>query len=146
MNGRTIILVAFTWTLEFILYNFSCMSTLDKLHTSPPHLLHLMLPIAPHMIDLPLKLDNGQVSMSLEIQDQLCHFCSYAVIEDDVYFMLECPLCNPIRDKFPSLFENVVARSLKSFLQIEQQVNISFYLTEANTLCHSRKSLGLKPS
>lgn len=60
--------------------------------------------------------------------------------------MLECPLCNPIRDKFPSLFENVVARSLKSFLQIEQQVNISFYLTEANTLCHSRKSLGLKPS
>ena len=52
--------------------------------------------------------------------------------------MLEYPLYNPIRDKFPSLFENVVPGNLKSFFKLDQQVDISLYLTEATTLCHSK--------
>ena len=60
--------------------------------------------------------------------------------------MLKCPLYNPIRDKFPSLFENVVPRNLKSFFQSDQQINISLYLTEATALRHSKELNGLKPS
>ena len=60
--------------------------------------------------------------------------------------MLECPLYNSIRDKFPSLFENVVPGSLKSFFQLNQQVNISLYPTEVTALHHSRELIGLKPS
>ena len=52
----------------------------------------------------------------------------------------------PIRDKFPSLFENVVVGSLKSFFQSNQQVNNSLYLMEATTPCHSRELTGLKRS
>jgi hypothetical protein len=32
-------------------------------------------------------------------------------------FVLECPLYNPTRGKFPSLFENMIPRSLTSFFQ-----------------------------
>ena len=53
--------------------------------------------------------------------------------------MLECPLYNLIRDKFPSLFENVILGSLKSFFQLDHQVDISFYLMEAIALCHFRE-------
>ena len=60
--------------------------------------------------------------------------------------MLECPMYNPIRDKFPSLFENVVPRSMKSFCRLDQQVNISLYLIDAIALRHSRDLIGLKPS
>ena len=59
--------------------------------------------------------------------------------------MLECPLYNPIRDKFPSIFKNVVLGSLKSFFH-DHQVDISLYLTEATALRHSRELASLKPS
>ena len=60
--------------------------------------------------------------------------------------MLECPLYNFIRDiKFQSLFEKVILGSLKSFFKLDQQVDISMYLMEATTLCHSRKLAGLTP-
>ena len=36
------------------------------------------------------------------------------------------PYTNPSSDKFSSLFENVVPRSLKSFFQLDQQVNLAF--------------------
>ena len=52
----------------------------------------------------------------------------------------------PIRDKFPLLFENVVLRSLKSFFQLDCQVDISRYLKEATALCHPRELVGMKPS
>ena len=45
----------------------------------------------------------------------LCHFCSNSVVDNEAYFVLECPLYNSIRDNFQSLFENVVLGSLKSF-------------------------------
>ena len=52
--------------------------------------------------------------------------------------MLECPLYNSIRDtRFQSLFEKVVLGSLESFFQLDQQVDISFYLTKATALHHS---------
>ena len=53
--------------------------------------------------------------------------------------MLEQPWYNPIRDSFPSLFDNVVPRSLKSFFQLHQQVDISLYLTEVTALKHPRE-------
>ena len=37
---------------------------------------------------------------------RLCHFCSYNAIENEAHLVLECPLYKPIRDKFPSLFDN----------------------------------------
>ena len=38
---------------------------------------------------------------------RLCHFCSYNVVENEAHFVLKCPLNDPIRDKFPSLFEKL---------------------------------------
>ena len=58
--------------------------------------------------------------------------------------MLEYPLYNLTKDKFPSL-ENVDLRSLKSFFQLDHQVDTNLYLTEATTLWHSRGLAGLKP-
>ena len=52
--------------------------------------------------------------------------------------MLECPLYNPIRDKFQSLFEKIVLGNLEYLFQSEQ-VDISLYLTKTTTLHHSRK-------
>ena len=43
---------------------------------------------------------------------RLCHFCSYNAVENEAHFMLECPIYNPIKDKFPSLFKNVVLGNL----------------------------------
>jgi hypothetical protein len=45
------------------------------------------------------------------------------------------PRYKPIRDKFPSLFENVV---LNFFFQLDHQVDISLYLIEATPLHHSK--------
>ena len=51
-----------------------------------------------------------------------------------------------MRDTFPSLFGNVVLRSLNSFFQLDQQVDISLPFTEATALCHPRELASLKPS
>ena len=72
--------------------------------------------------------------------NRLCHFCSYNAIDNEAHFVLECPLYNLAKDKFPSLFENVILGSLKSFLQSDQQVDTSLYLTEA-TVLHNSKGL-----
>ena len=42
--------------------------------------------------------------------------------------------------KFPSLFENVVLGSLKSFFQIDHQADINIYFTKAKALHHFRES------
>ena len=54
--------------------------------------------------------------------------------------MLECPVYKPIRDKYPSLLDRVVLGSLKSFLQLYHQVDISLYLTKTTPL-HSKKNI-----
>ena len=70
----------------------------------------------------------------------LTMFHSYICIE------VEYPLHNLVRDKFSSLFEDVILGSLKTFFQLDQQVDISLYLMEATTLRHSRELASLKPS
>ena len=56
----------------------------------------------------------------ISIDTRLCHFLSFDVLENEAHFMLECPFYNPNRDKFPSLLENIVSRSLKPFFQLDQ--------------------------
>ena len=46
---------------------------------------------------------------------------------------------------FPALFENALLGSMKSFLQLIHPFDISLYLAEVTTLCHSEKSPGLTP-
>ena len=77
-----------------------------------------------------LTTETGQCTIIPISRDTiLCHFCSYNGIENEAHFVLECPLYNRIRNKFPSLFENAVPRSLKSSFQLDQQVNISLALS-----------------
>ena len=59
--------------------------------------------------------------------------------------MLKCPLHNPIRDKFSSLFENAELRSLKSFFQLDHEVDVSLYLMEVTALYHFRELANLTP-
>ena len=106
------------------------------------HNMRSLLPIPPRSIDLPLILDDGWLSLSLKTLD----YATFTpIVENEAHFVLECPLYNPIRDKFPSLLENLVLGSLKSFFQLDHQVDISFYLTETTTLRHSRELASLKP-
>ena len=56
------------------------------------------------------------------------------VVENEAHFVLECPLDNSITDRFPTLFQNVVLSSLKSLFQLDHQVDISLYLTEAKAI------------
>jgi hypothetical protein len=51
--------------------------------------------------------------------------------------VMECHLY--IRDKFPSLFEDVVPGCLKSFFHLDHEVDVSLYLTESTTLCDFRE-------
>jgi hypothetical protein len=67
--------------------------------------------------------------------NRLCHFCFCNIVENEAYFVLECPLYNSLRDKFQSLFKKVLLKSL----QLDHQVEFSLYLTEATTLRHSRE-------
>ena len=65
------------------------------------------------------------------------------------HFVLESPVYKLIRSleiKFSSLLENEVWRSIKSFFQLDYQVDISLYLPEAAALHHSKESTNLKPS
>ena len=55
-------------------------------------------------------------------------------------------LYNPIRDKFSSLFENVVLGNLKFCFQLDIKLTIASMSRRLRTaLCHSRELLGLKP-
>jgi hypothetical protein len=65
---------------------------------------------------------------------RLRHFCSYNAVEYDAHFILEYPMYKPTRSKFPSLFENVVLGTLKSFFKWDQQ-DISLYTMAAIALC-----------
>ena len=44
-------------------------------------------------------------------ENKLCHFCSYTVIESKAHFVLECPMYNPLRANFPSVFEKCSVRN-----------------------------------
>jgi len=88
--------------------------------------------------------DGGRLCFSLEIID----YATFVFIVQLITRRTLCwgvPYINPIRNKFPSLFEDVVWGSLKPFLPSDHQVGISLHLTEAATLCHSRKLACFKP-
>ena len=94
-----------------------------------------------------LAIETRRCTVILVFRDtRLCHFCSYDAIENEARYVLECPLYNPTRDKFTSLFENEVLESLKSFFQSSQQVNVSLHLTKATALHQSGDLTSLKPS
>ena len=79
---------------------------------------------------------------------RLCRFCFYYTVENETHFVFKCPLCNLLEISFHHyllLFENVVPGSLKSFFQLNLQVEICLYLTEATALHHSRELICLKP-
>ena len=67
-------------------------------------------------------------------------------LTNEAHFVLECPLYNLVRDKFSSMFENVVLGSLKCSLRLDHLVEVSLYLMEATALHCSRESTGMKPS
>lgn len=81
------------------------------------------------------------LTIPISIHSILCHFCSSSVIENEAHVVLKCLLYNPVANmKFPSLFENVVLGSLKSFFQIDHQDDINIYFTKAKVLHHFRES------
>ena len=51
-----------------------------------------------------------------------------------------------MRDRFPLLFENAILLSLEPCFQLDHQVDIGLYLTEATALHNSNAWAGLKPS
>ena len=53
--------------------------------------------------------------------------------------MLECALYNSIKDRFPFMFQNVVLGSIKFSFQMDHQVDITMYLVNTTTLCHSKE-------
>ena len=75
-----------------------------------------------------------------------CYIFSYNAVENEAQFVLECTPYNPIGDKFPSLFENVMLGCLESFFRFDHQVEITLCLMEATALHHFWESVGLKPS
>ena len=81
---------------------------------------------------------------------RLCHFYCYNTVKmKHISCWRVCPLYNhPIRDTFPSTFENVVPRNLKSGLSFNQtnKFYISLFLRNATTLRHSRESISWKAS
>ena len=91
-----------------------------------------------HTLNHRLAIETGRWTITPISRDtKVCHFFSHIAVENEAHFALVCPLYNPFRDKFPSKFENVVLGSLKSFFQLDQQVNITLFHRGYCT-CHSR--------
>ena len=55
------------------------------------------------------------------------------------------PYVIPLEISFHHYLKNVVLGSLKYVFQLDQQVDITLYLTKAIALHHSRESAGLEP-
>ena len=68
---------------------------------------------------------NNQLNTIWHPKYWLCLF------ENEAHFVLEYSLYNHIRDKFPSLFENIILGSFKSSFQLDHEVDISLYLMES---------------
>ena len=96
---------------------------------------------APQIIDLPLKLDGGRLSLSLERPNYVT-FASYNVVKNEAHFVVKWPLYNFIRNKSQSLLEIVVLGSLKSFFQLDHEVDISL----SHRLLFSATLAGLTPT
>ena len=99
-----------------------------------------------------LAIEIGQWStIPISRDTSLCHFCYYSLIrlENEAHFVLECPVYEHVRNKFPPLFENAVLGSLESFLQVDHQIDSSLYPSWRLlhfAIRHSRELAGLKSS
>ena len=100
-----------------------------------------LLLTAPQTIILPLKLYNGWLPLSIEILNYAT-FAPIMQLKKKHILCWNTPYIAPINNEFPSLFEKVALRSLGSFFQLDHQIDIMLYLTEAITLCHSRELVG----
>jgi hypothetical protein len=92
----------------------------------------------------PIKIE-WWLTIPISRDNRLCHCFSYNIVENETHFVLECPLYNPISDKFQYLFTKASIGSLRSFSPSSHQLGISIYLMEATALRHSRKLVGLTP-
>lgn len=97
-----------------------------------------------HWLDIELGMWS---TIPIPIFNKLCYFLSLNVLENKVHFVLKCPLHNLIKDRFLTLFLNVVLGGLRSsFFQLHHRVYISLYLMEAtNALCYTRERAFLSP-
>ena len=66
-------------------------------------------------------------------------FCFYNAIDNEAHRALGCSLYNPIVDKFPLLFQNVILGSMESIFRSDHRVNGRLYLMKdialRSTLC-----------
>ena len=99
-------------------------------------------------LSLPIQWQLGIDKMTNYLQKHMYMHTSWkSLVENKAHnFVLGYPVCKSMSDKFAPLFENVVLRSLKSFFQLKDQVDIRLYLTDsqATTLRHSNELVGLK--
>ena len=68
-----------------------------------------------------------------------CDSCSHDGNEKEAYFVLECPYMTPVKISFDQYLIMLYLGVSSLFFQLNRQVDISFYLIEANALCHSRE-------
>ena len=106
--------VHYIYFLNIDFHNYECLSYLKQLLTPPQGKIIVAYDNANHR--LAIEIGRGR---TIPIFENLCHVCSYNVIENEAHFVLECLLYMSIGDKFPSLFENVVLGSLGSFVQLD---------------------------
>ena len=83
-----------------------------------------------------------KLTIPISRDDRLCYFSFYNAGENEAHFVLGCPLYPPIRDKLSLLFENVILGSISFNWTIKLTLTS---ISEATTLCHSKKLAGLKP-
>jgi hypothetical protein len=83
-----------------------------------------LLPITPRTIDLSLKLDDGQLSVSLEMLDY-APFSPLMQLKTRHISCWNVPDTTPLKINFHNLLENVASRSLKSSFQLDPQININ---------------------
>ena len=63
-----------------------------------------------------LAIELGQLtSIPIFRDNRLSHLGSYGVVIDEAHFVLECPLNNMIRVKFPSILQKSILEILESF-------------------------------
>ena len=115
-------------------FKYKCELYLKQLLTPPPHKIIAAYCTPNHKLVINI---GRWTTIPISRETTLCHFWSCNALENEAHFVMECHLY--IRDKFPSLFENVILGCLKSFFQLDHEVGVSLFLTKATTLCHFRE-------
>ena len=84
------------------------------------------------------------VSIS-RITKLICQLCLENTLDNETHILLECPLCNSIRDRIVPMFQNVDLGCLKCHFQSDHRIDTNMaYLPEAiNTSSNSHYTLFL---